>query len=123
MNEIENYRKKIEELTENLDDDFLLGYSEAVLNILGEFTNGQCADCPFSYEVESYSPDFVYPEYDLKCKFDNCWIDTIKTLIRNAEENNTENNMNHIQMLVRTNPLRDSINLKINNSINLYLSL
>lgn len=69
MNEIENYRKKIEELTENLDDDFLLGYSEAVLNILGEFTNGQCADCPFSYEVESYSPDFVYPEYDLKCKF------------------------------------------------------
>ena len=60
MSEIEDYRKKIEELTENLDDDSLLGYSEAILNILGEFTNGQCADCPFSYEVESYSPDFMY---------------------------------------------------------------
>src|SRR3990167_6363476 len=60
MNEIEDYRKKIEELAENLDDNFLLGYSEAILNILGEFTNGQCADCPFSYEVESYSPDFIY---------------------------------------------------------------
>lgn len=96
MNEIEDYRKKIEELAENLDDNFLLGYYEAILNILGKFTNGQCADCPFSYEVESYSPDFIYPEYDLKCRLNNCWINTVKTLIRNAGENN----MNHIQMLV-----------------------
>lgn len=81
MDEIEDYSKKIEELTENLDDNFLLGYSEAILNILGKFTNGQCDDCPFSYEVESYSPDFTYPEYYLKCKLDNCWIDTVKTLI------------------------------------------
>lgn len=81
MNEIEDYRKKIEGLTEKLrqysakteycflDDNFLLEYSKAVLNILGEFTNGHC---PFSYETESYSPDFIYPEYDLKCKLDDC---------------------------------------------------
>ncbi len=93
MSDIEDYRKKIEKLTEtlngemlSLDDNFLLGYSEAILNLLGEFTNGQCADCPFSYEVESYSPDFIYPEYDLKCKLDNCWIDAVKTLIINAGE-------------------------------------
>lgn len=85
-NEIGYYRKKIKELTEDLDDDSLLGYSEAILNLLGEFTNGQCADCPFSYEVESYNPDFIYPEYDLKCKLDECWIDTVKTLIRNNGE-------------------------------------
>ena len=95
MSEIEDYRKKIEELTENLDDNFLLGYSQAVLNILGQFTNGQCTDCPFSYETESYNPDFIYPEYDLKCELDNCWIDSVKTLIRNTGEND----MNHIQML------------------------
>lgn len=93
MIDMEDYRKKIKELTEmlnsemlSLDDNFLLGYSEAILNLLGEFTNGQCTDCPFSYEVESYSPDFIYPEYDLKCKLDDCWIDTVKTLIRNTEE-------------------------------------
>lgn len=86
MSDIEDYRKKIDELIENLDDNFLLGYSEAILNLLGEFTNGQCTDCPFSYEVESYSPDFIYPEYDLKCKLDDCWIDVVKTLIINAGE-------------------------------------
>lgn len=93
MIDMEDYRKKIKELTEmlnsemlSLDDNFLLGYSEAILNLLDEFTNGQCTDCPFSYEVESYSPDFIYPEYDLKCKLDDCWIDTVKTLIRNTEE-------------------------------------
>lgn len=91
MNEIEDYRKKIEELTKDLDDDFLLGYSEAILNILREFMNGQCAYCPFSYEVESYNQDFN-PEYDLECKLDNCWIDTIKTLIINENKD-----MNHIQ--------------------------
>lgn len=67
------YKEKIEKLTENIDDDFLLGYSEAILNILGEFTNGQCTDCPFSYEI-------IYPEYDLKCRLDECWIDTVKKL-------------------------------------------
>ncbi len=71
MEKIEDYRKKIELLTQDLDDDFLLGYSEAILNILGEFTNGRCSDCPFSYEVE----------YDLKCKLDKCWIDTVKEII------------------------------------------
>lgn len=88
MSEIEDYRTKIECLTENLDDDFLLGYSEAILNILGGFTNGQCDDCPFSYEVEGYGIDSTYPEYDLKCKLNDCWIDTAKTLIINSEENN-----------------------------------
>lgn len=76
MNKIEDYHKKIEELTEklnskmlSLDDDFLLGYSEAILNILGEFTNGQCADCPFSYEVESYSPDGKLCIYERGSRF------------------------------------------------------
>lgn len=85
MGKIEEYRKNIDELTKDLDDDSLLGYSEAILNLLGEFTNGQCTDCPFSYEVESYSPDFIYPEYDLKCKLDDCWIDAVKALIRNND--------------------------------------
>lgn len=83
---IKDYIKKIEEITENLDDNYLLGYSEAILNILGEFSNGQCTDCPFSYEIEDYSLDFVYPEYDIKCKFDNCWIDDVKKLIRDNKE-------------------------------------
>ena len=82
--DIETYRqeieKLIEKLTDNLDDNFLLGYSEAVLNLLGEFTNGQCSDCPFSYEVESYSYDLIYPECDIKCRLDVCWIDTAKKL-------------------------------------------
>lgn len=108
MSEIEDFRKKIEELTENLGDDFLLGYSEAVLNILGEFTNGPCDDCPFSDEIEIYSPDFIYPEYDLKCKLDNCWIYTVKTLIRNTGENN----MNHIQMLVSCAYMRGVVDLQ-----------
>lgn len=80
--DIETYRKKIEKLTEDIDDDYLLGYSEAILNLLGEFTNGQCADCPFSYEIECPSPDFIYPEYDLKCSLDECWIDTVKKLFK-----------------------------------------
>lgn len=74
------YRQKIEKLTENLDDNLLLGYSEAILNLLGEFTNGQCSDCPLSYEIECYSPDFIYPEIDLRCRLDECWIDTVKKL-------------------------------------------
>jgi hypothetical protein len=115
MNKIEDHRKKIDELTEtldskmlSLDDNFLLGYSEAILNILCEFTNGQCADCPFSYDIESYSPDFIYPEYDLKCKLDNCWIDTVKTSIRN----DGENDMDHIQMLVSCAYMRGVPNLQ-----------
>ena len=79
--EILTYREKIEELTDNIDDDYLLGYSEAILNLLGEFTNGKCDDCPFSYEVESCSPDFTYPEYSLKCSLNECWIDSIKKLL------------------------------------------
>lgn len=81
--EIEEYGKKIEELTNNLEDDNLLGYSEAILNLLGIFTNGQCEDCPFSYETEYYCSDFIYPEYYLKCKLDKCWIDTVKKFFKN----------------------------------------
>ena len=80
MEKVEEYIKKIESLIQDLDDDFLLGYSEAILNILGKFTNGQCGDCPFSYEVEYYNSDFIYPEYDIRCKLDKCWIDTVKEI-------------------------------------------
>lgn len=79
--EILAYRKKIDDLTEDIDDNFLLGYSEAILNLLGEFNNGQCTDCPFSYEVEYYAIDFIYPECDLKCRLDECWIDRVKKLL------------------------------------------
>jgi len=78
----EEYRKKIEDLTGNLDDDYLLGYSEAILNILDIFTNGKCEDCPFSFESEYHCSDFIYPEYDLKCKLDECWTDTVKKLLK-----------------------------------------
>lgn len=80
MEKIEAYIEKIESLTQDLDDNFLLGYSEAILNILGRFTNGQCEDCPFSYEVECYNSDFIYPEHDIGCKLDKCWIDTVKEI-------------------------------------------
>lgn len=75
---MDEIRKNIEGLTEklrqysakaeycSLDDNFLLH---------------------FSYETESYIPDFIYPEYGLKCKLDDCWVDTVKILIRNAGEN------------------------------------
>ncbi len=82
-NKTEEFRKKIDDLTKDLKDNFLLGYTEAIYNLLGEFSNGQCADCPFSYETEYYCPDFINPEYDLKCRLDKCWIDTVKELIRN----------------------------------------
>lgn len=39
----EEFRKKINDLIIDSDDNFLLGYSEAILNLLGEFSNGQCA--------------------------------------------------------------------------------
>ena len=78
IEKIEDYREKIELLTQDLDDNFLLGYSEAILNLLGKFTSGQCEDCPFSYEVEYYNSDFVYPEYDTMCKLEKCWIDAVK---------------------------------------------
>ena len=80
MEKVEEYLEKIESLTRDLDDNFLLGYSEAILNILGKFTNGQCEDCPVSYEVEYYNSDFIYPEYDIRCKLDKCWIDTVKEI-------------------------------------------
>lgn len=92
---IDIYREKINKFVENLDDNFLLGYSEAILNLLGEFTNGQCSDCPFSHEVESYSPDFIYPEYDLKCRFDECWIDSIKKLLSGTEKNEIQLEQSH----------------------------
>lgn len=79
---IEEYGKKIDELSINLDDDHSLGYFEAILNLFGIFTNGECEDCPFSYDVEVYNYDFIYPEYDLKCRLDKCWIDTAKELFK-----------------------------------------
>jgi hypothetical protein len=79
--EMSIYLEKLDKLTNDIDDNYLLGYYEAILNILGEFSDGQCTDCIFSYEVESYNPDFIYPEIDLKCRLDECWIDSIKKLL------------------------------------------
>lgn len=77
------YAEKIDKETENIDDNFLLGYSEAILNLLGKFSNGECTDCPFSYEEEVYyCPDFIYPEIGVKCRLEKCWIDEVKKLIR-----------------------------------------
>jgi len=80
--DILTYVEKIDELTNDLNDDFLLGYVEAILNILGKFDNGECEDCPFSFEDEVFCQDFIVPEIDLKCKLDECWIESVKKLIK-----------------------------------------
>jgi hypothetical protein len=92
-NEIEKYGKKIQKLTDHLDDNSLLGYSEAILNLLGIFTNDRCEDCPFSFEPVYYHPDFIYPEYDLKCKLEKCWIDSIKELFGDEKYDKSNQNI------------------------------
>lgn len=68
------------------DDDYKLGYAEAILNLAGEFSNGQCEDCPFSHEVECPCYDFTIPEIDLRCGLKECWIERIKKLIYKEQE-------------------------------------
>lgn len=79
------YRKVLEKEIDGDWDGHQLGYLEAILNLLGEFGNGQCADCPFSYESEFHSPDFSVPEYDLKCSLEKCWINAVKDIIRGTQ--------------------------------------
>jgi hypothetical protein len=81
---LEAYCKELEKEIDGDWDGHQLGYSEAILNLLGEFSNGQCADCPFSYEIETNSPDFITPEYGLKCSLEKCWIIAVKDIIRGA---------------------------------------
>ncbi len=79
----DEFLKIIQMETDDIDDNFLLGYSEAILNMLGEFSDGECSQCPFSYEVETPAPDFIYPEIDLRCSLEECWT---KTMIRVARK-------------------------------------
>ena len=52
-------------------DDYKIGYTEAILNLAGEFTNGRCEDCPY---------------HDLTCFLKECWIDRIKKLIYKEQD-------------------------------------
>ena len=81
-----DFLKEMHEETDGLDDNNLLGYAEAILNLAGEFTNGHCEECPFSGMEEIASPDFITPEYGLTCSLNECWIDRIKKLIWKEQE-------------------------------------
>lgn len=79
------YYKKIEKELES-DDDYEIGYFEAVSNMLGNFSNGQCADCGFCYETDRYDFESGLPEASLHCCLDECWIDEVKRIIRNKKD-------------------------------------
>lgn len=80
---LKEYYKKIEPEINDSDDNFILGYQEAVSNLLGTFNNGVCADCPFCFETSSYDFESCQPEAILHCSLDKCWIDEVKKIIRN----------------------------------------
>lgn len=80
--DIEELKEKIKELPDNCD--FTNGYVEAILNLLGEYPNLQCTDCPFSDEGMDYTYT-IYGEGYIICTLGateegdgKCWIEIIK---------------------------------------------
>lgn len=80
---LHEYFLKIDiEIGWNVTDNYLLGYSEAVSNMLGEFNNGRCEDCAFCFETETTDFESCQPEAVLNCSLERCWIEEIKKIIR-----------------------------------------
>lgn len=80
------FLKEIHEQTDHEPDDWKLGYAEAILNLVGDFTNGQCEDCPFGYIISYENEEFAGFEHDMRCSLKECWIDRVKKLIWKEQE-------------------------------------
>jgi len=75
------YLKKIESEMSDSRDDYVLGYQEAIFNLCGEYNNGHCEDCIFSYETEITDFESCQPEAVMNCSLDRCWIEEVKKII------------------------------------------